>query len=58
MGSQHFDESKYGIYDYTGGSISFKINSLMGIDVGLISGNEEIHEGLQLYMKCGIHYEF
>jgi len=58
MGSQDFKENKYRIYDYTGGSIYFKINSLMGIGVGLISGNEDVHEGLQLYLKSGINYEF
>ena len=70
MGSQHIYGYKYDemrdfidrrgalYYDYKGGSISYSINSLLDINVGLIGGNEDVHEGLQLYMKCGIHYEF
>ena len=58
IGSQDFSGNKYRIYDYMGGSIYYKINSLMGIDIGLISGNEDVHEGLQLYLKSGINYEF
>jgi hypothetical protein len=57
-GTQHFSGNKYPTYDYMGGSIYYKINSFMDIDVGLISGNEEIYEGLQLYLKSGINYEF